>query len=406
MFNMNMEQVGDFGGAGGGVRVGDIYGAGTRMGMAVMERVKRVGDGIGWYAFLMYCFDWVPFAFWFLMYGLHFFVQLLQVLPYTSGWFEVRKVCRMGVYVPAFCTEYGPSWMFTFLALGAKGFLLVSGTMGMVAYVMNREKHWKTLLVCRRWFVKVSLLWVLLLWILPQILSDLVRPLDLLISCVVLSVELEMQALVMMVLALVLSRALGVPLVVCHFVVISLYRGVLKSEGGFSSDGNEEQVVLTGWLEVIFGKIKVRKDKMVLITRVLETNTQDEFWSSVRSLAYAGDKLAYFLNGRAGINSALEVKEIQAAGRIFDDVALGVAMRYYATEWWEKQSVAMHGKAAATVLEAISVLVLMEDNWNVKETDMAFAHYTGALKRANEFAGCSSEKKESASSEYEECELN
>jgi hypothetical protein len=364
--------------------------------------------------FIWALWTFVPLGFWACLFLFHHAIGFVKVLPGINRIFIGTKSCRFGGLVPIMCLQQSPHWFWVFLDYGARGFFLLVGTFGVAMHVIDWEYRHPMLSTHRMYARKVLALWTMMVCLLPVWFGDLFRPAEVVLSYVALGATLELHNKVLVATALVMSWLTDVPLVLYHMVLMMSYKAVvIKQFDRYSEAYSEERVVIPEWLKEFFGEFRVSDLTAVKLKVLVSTTTQDAHWEQVAVWAYGGDKLAYFMNAIMLENLSIKVSQVHGYGHNLDNTCLSNAMRFFVPEWWANQPKSMHGKAAATVLEAAYFLIMVDGKSFVRG-DAVQLHtcYLHALERANSFSrendnrkSKSEEDKDSiGGSEFMECE--
>jgi len=327
---------------------------------------------------------WVPMVFWAMLFLLHHLVGFVKLVPAVAGYFEGTQECRVWGFFPVFCKDVGPHWFLYWVDAGAKGLLLCVGAVGMALRVLPWEYAHPLLDLHRFSLRKFAVPLLVAEWLVPRWVGEVLFPIHLVCAFVMVNVEMTRKGVVIFVFATIITQVSRVPVYLVLWGLVALYEAMEVSQGSRYSDAKDRDVQFLGnWLADLFGRVELKKSVCKEIDFVLSMSTTDDAWKKVRVYAYAGDKLAYYYNGIIGLENDLEVAHIQNKGRLFDDDVLKRAMQYYASRWWKDQPTSMTGKPAATVLEAVSFLVLSGlDDVN---SLAAAKSYMAALERVNSF---------------------
>jgi len=361
-----------------------VYGAGARMGVGIRAHLLDLGEKAEWFSCVFGYLEWIPVAFWFVLFSLHHLVKLIKVFPAAVGYLEGTRDCRVWGVFPVFCKDVGPHWFLYWIDAGAKGLFLCVGAMGMALRVLSWEYGHPLLGVHRMSLRKAAAPLVVVAWLTPSWLGDFLIPVHWVLSFIMVNAEMTRQTVVMFTLATVVAQVTGVPVYLVLWGITSLFETIKISQGNRYSEAKDRDTqFLHGWLADVFGRVEIKKSVCREIDFVLSINTTDDAWKKIRVYAYAGDKLAYYYNGVIGLESNLEVGQVQSKGRIFDDEKLKRAMQFFATRWWKNQPLSMMGKPSSTVLEAVSYLVLSELGYD--SSLVAVKHYIAALERVDSY---------------------
>lgn len=359
------------------VGIGDVYGAGVKMGVATWQHVRRLKEKEDWFSLFLGFLEWFSFSFWYILYLLHHLMKLLHYVPLVARYLVDRKVCYLGGYFPVFCKQVGPHWVFRLVDLGSNGVFLFAGSCGMAIHILFWEFGHPLFELHRVYLRKVVIPALVFFWLMPRWINELVIPLQLFVSFVVSGMTDTRRDMVVLFLAAIAAQVTMVPVIFFLLGLNSLVKLVTMAQGDrYGKARLKERVPLNSWMVDIFGNVSVTIETADRIKMVLAANSQSEDWKKVRVYAYVGDKYAYYSRGKFGDEQGWDVTKITSMGRIFDDDVLKQAMRFYASEWWTQQPDFMHGKPAATVLEALSYLVLCDIGVNGEE---AVEHYVASL---------------------------
>lgn len=384
------------------LRFGDVYGAGTRMGVGMLGVIKRIKDRGCFFEYVLGVFTMVPMVVWVGFFLLHYVGIMMIRLPMTAGLFETKKACVLGGYLPSLCRDVGPHWTLTMMKFGVGGMFQAIGTLGMALDVILWEEKHSVLLLQQAYIRKAAFFWVLFVWVLPSFVSGVLQPVDLVFGYVIMGSKFNATILTLMVVATCMVRFVTAPLLLFYLALVWAY--------GWVHIGNDEitapdRVRLTGWTADVFGDIYLGEDAMKLVELILEVDTQDVFWPEVRVMAYTGDKVASVYDGLIGLRDKKKIGDIHEDGLLFTDVNLNIAMRYFAKEWWDKHNSTMKGKAATTVLEALAYVVMLRNDGYIGKLEGydIFGNYKRAIKRAVDFAQYGTPSGSDDSDVFSEC---